>query len=601
MTIELAKLYVLLLMFVLHSAANGHAVLKLLRRADKRTKERTNRYSIWFFAISVGLVVNIAAVFGLGVAGLLNTLGVLAMGLALAVLSGAVLLNASMAAPPAHPRWGFQDAAVLAALFTVTFMASLHAPGHWDDTMYHLPLARTYVEYEGIITNQFIRFPLFPQNVNLLIALGIMMGGDIGAQAMASLPLFVIALGLVGASLWFTGSIVLGLLATGTLFVLAPVRETLGYAYIDNGLALFCWGAALALAVWIDSTQEQPSSEWLVVAGILGGGAAGSKYFGVVFAVLLAVYILVVRRDWKASIIYLTTAFSIGFWWYFRSFIISGDPIHPAGGNLFGYYLWDATDLLNQKREQASHGVLPSSLDIFGALKSAGAFPLALALGSLILSNLPLPLRGLRVVFIGYLIFWFFITQVDRYLAPIYAVGVLLAWCVVYQIDWLSPLKQYFTGRGHHVGGIVATLVINSTLGALLWDQYRRIEIAPTEWRSSLERRSGYRLFAQANGMIPQYGNRILHVGFENGVYFFHGTAIGDWFGPGRYRQMLVCAADGCGMVDPVRMKAIMGSFGAKMLAVSTARVPKFDREVYSRDFDIAAIDSDGLLMTVRD
>ncbi|MCV5696484.1 hypothetical protein OFN29_29915, partial [Escherichia coli] len=34
----------------------------------------------------------------------------------------------------------------LVLIFAVTLLSSLRAPGDWDDTMYHLPLARSLVE-----------------------------------------------------------------------------------------------------------------------------------------------------------------------------------------------------------------------------------------------------------------------------------------------------------------------------------------------------------------------------------------------------------------------------------------------------------------------
>ena len=147
---------------------------------------------------------------------------------------------------------------------------------------------------------------------------------------------------------------------------------------------------------------------------------------------------------------------------------------------------------------------------------------------------------------------------------------------------------------------LVSMLIVTSTLATLLWTQFREIKISPEEWQTALESRSGYGLLTRANGMIAQYGDRLVHLGFENGVYFFKGTAIGDWFGPGRYRQMRECDASGCVVVDPAHMISIMESFKAKMLAVSTDRFQGLDLNEYRRYFDIVMIDSDGVLMALK-
>ena len=88
-------------------------------------------------------------------------------------------------------------------------------------------------------------------------------------------------------------------------------------------------------------------------------------------------------------------------------------------------------------------------------------------------------------------------------------------------------------------------------------------------------------------------------------VYFFGGDAIGDWFGPGRYRQMLDCpapsspAAD-CTVIDPVRMRRLLDRFGASLLVVD-ANEFDFDETAYARAFDIVYRGRDGaMLMTPK-
>ena len=47
-------------------------------------------------------------------------------------------------------------------------------------------------------------------------------------------------------------------------------------------------------------------------------------------------------------------------------------------------------------------------------------------------------------------------------------------------------------------------------------------------------------------------------------------------------------------------MKKIMQGFDARMLAVNTTRVPKFDRSAYERNFRVVMSSSDGILLALR-
>ena len=180
-------------------------------------------------------------------------------------------------------------------------------------------------------------------------------GGEIVAQFLASVPLFITCLGLIGALRWTTGATWPGFFAPVFLFGLGPI--TLGYAYVDNGLMLYCWATLLATAIFIAHGNSGWRCPWLVIAGFMAGMAMGTKYFGVVFISLPALWLLVVRRDWRATLVYGGTALIFGSWWYIRAWVISGDPVHPFGGNVFGYFLWDAEDLIGQVDDVTRKGL----------------------------------------------------------------------------------------------------------------------------------------------------------------------------------------------------------------------------------------------------
>lgn len=585
---ELLKVLAIMALFVLHCSALGGALLPSALRASPE-QWGGNGYLKWFFAICLGMLANIAVLFALGMIGYLTKLAVLAVAVTTLLaalprlhkqvrlcLRGAQLrgLNATQIA----------TALSLALLFFLSVVVAFHPPGHWDDTMYQLPLARDYVQHQAIVLNEYLRFPLFPQNINLLFALGLMFGGDVLAQAFSSLPIFVMGLGLIGVSIRLLASANIGILAAVGLFMIGPIKRTLGYAYIDNGLGMYCWAATVAIMLWSTEEQVKRSWHWIVLAGLMAGGAAGSKYFGVVLATILGAYLLLVRRDWKAGFIYASAALLAGAWWYVRSFAISGDPIHPVGGGIFGYYLWDAGDLLLQAQEQATHGTSRNPLHIWAALKDAHVLVWALALLGLLLTKVPKPIRMLQAIFLAYFLFWFFVTQVWRYLAPIYAVATFLSCYTLYR--WYGWIPKW--GNRSRGGAKALTAVSLAVLLAVYAvNRFHAYKEEMANWNSILAGDSGYRLFQAANAHIPKLGPKLVQLGFEYDIYFFNGTVIGDWFGPGRYRNLLDCAGGKCQPIGPEAMHQYMERLGARMLAVSTNEYPEFDSSKYEGEFTV--------------
>jgi hypothetical protein len=157
-------------------------------------------------------------------------------------------------------------------------------------------------------------------------------------------------------------------------------------------------------------------------------------------------------------------------------------------------------------------------------------------------------------------VFWFCTTQVDRYLAPVYAVATLLSALVAYRLYGATPLRRLVDRRSGRARTALSMLLVASMLVPLAYGRLQRAEHSMASRQATLARVPGYDLFAKANELIPQFGDRLVQVGFENAIYFFDGTAIGDWFGPGRYRDMTNCQEGRCGLIAPEAMKRISRS-----------------------------------------
>jgi hypothetical protein len=600
-SVILAQLY--LLLFTAHSAIIGLAVVGELAVWRGAFLERANIFLAGFFALACGIACNITLLFILGLVAALTPAAVIA--------TGAISLAGAFLRLPRNAKFfrsfgscaksGEQtslDALLIAGLYVVVAFNAVKAPGYFDDTMYHLPLARYYLEHHAILLDEYVRFPLFPQNIDLLFILGLMPGNALLAEGLAALPVFVACLGLIGAALWLAQSRIVGLAASLMLIVMPVVSQTLGYAYVDDGLALFCWAALLGVIFW-GSADDAPQGAFALV-GMLAGLAAGSKVFGGAAAGLTLCLLFAIRRDLRSILSFVLAALLFGSWWYIRSFILSGDPISPAGGPWFGYFLWNAGDWAGQKLEQAGHGT-PKNLFFFPtAFYKAGAAALLPGFFTpfVVRTNRRMLFR-LWSFFIAYSLIWFFVAKIDRYLAPVFAVGAFLSSYCLYELAYrlyekyraripiMLPIQPQFSFRCYAIllGGFAIVAVIKAVYVA-------------ANWNKILRSRPGYELFQDANSLAPRYGARMMQVGFEGQIFFFNGVAIGDWFGPGRYSEAMTCSAS-CKLLPAESMALRMRRFDTRMLLVRT-QIFSLDVEGYRKFFDVASTRTDGILLTLR-
>lgn len=543
-----------------------------------------------FFEHTLGLGLCLVLLFFAALVGLFTPIGLAAI-FGLALFFAAVVMqrhrSLKIMQPPAPRMTPVVEGVALAALLAGLLMAAWRVPGHWDDTSYHLAMARTFVTHQGLAVNEFLRFPYFPAYMQLLFALALLVSGDVLAQWMATLPVFLTVLGLMGFSRWQLGSSAWGA-GAGALYVLAPsVAATLGYAYVDYGLALFCTAALWSLAVWWSSGGHRSHARWLVLAGLFAGVAGGIKLLGLVFAVLLGVAVLLMARRWRPVLGYGALCTLVCGGWYLRSYILTGDPVHPAGGAIFGYYLWDAADLALQQAEQSRHGLPKVWVNFFPAFQHIGVayvWP-AFAL-PIFLQRLPRLWWLLWGVMCAFSLFWFYVSQVDRYLVPVLALACLLSVvcvrCVAYAMASILPFGTLSVLRP--LGKALESAVL-LTAG---------IGFAVMGWnnlmgRPSLQRQLAMRpeivLLQKAEAVASQYGNKVFNIGYENSFYYYSGQLMGDWFGLARYSKYSECVVD-CRLNSRENIVLEMDLFGADLLLINR-KMFEFNPIEYDGEFKL--------------
>lgn len=453
---------------------------------------------------------------------------------------------------------------VLAVLSPMWLLAH-YPPADWDDISYHLASAKEYAQHGRLIVTPYLRFAVFPQAVNMLFTLCLILADDITAQLVSTLMWI-----LTGLLLFAWGrrddSIGSGLLAACLWLASPTVIRLATTAYIDVGLTLFVVCGAYGLFRWI----ERRDRAWLLFAAFATGMAAGAKYSGLFF---LGFYTLAVvaashRREMRSSLpAFAGLALATALPWYVRNTIVTGDPFFPALSAWISNPYWNPGDIALQRAELASHGIGRTPLDLVtvwwdigwnqGLFQSESLASLALIIPIpvlLVLRWRSFRARVLLTLSLTYVLLWFHTGQIMRYLLPILPFLALeLATAVDSLLRWIFPavrknlralatavLAVFVIGQG-----ILYGLGETRSRGPIPTDQKTRQAYLSTKLPEYpaylfLNRRLGdrYTLYALRGGRM---------------TYYAEGEVMGDVFGPARASRIEALLDDGQRLYDELR------------------------------------------------
>lgn len=312
----------------------GHAVLGRLGFAEARTPALT---------VTLGLGLIAQALFFVGLFGLFQPSFLLA-----ALLSAHLACRRSWRQIFENhlrlPFWALRGRLLrpsswLAVLVLAPIVwLALYPPTGWDETAYHLPYVRAFMEAGGLVFVEHLRYPVFPQTAEMLFLLAMLLGGDIAAALTQTLALVLAGLLLAewGAR---TFSKRVGLWAAA-LWLGTPLVVWLGtMAYVDILLTLFVIAAFYCWQRWRDGE----TFSFLLLAGVFVGLAAGTKYLGLAFCGLLGVLTLTrslrLRRLGPAVAITVVATLVLAPW-YARILWHTGNPVFPFYAPVFGESEW---------------------------------------------------------------------------------------------------------------------------------------------------------------------------------------------------------------------------------------------------------------------
>jgi len=554
--------YAALALCVLAAWGAGAWALALLRIAPAEAPDDP-----WLdagLAAALGLGLYVLAFQGLGLAGQLRPPAVLALGAA--GLLGAALrlpaLRRSLQRRP-HPPLTVAERAALAVAwgaFVVSLVEPLSPPHAFDEMMYHLPWAREVAASGRIGVYDWLRYPWFPYNYNLLYAAAMPLMGDVFPHLLHALAGWIAALVVYRLALRHTDRIT----ACMAVVILLAVGEYAN-ALIDMGVALFVLAACALLWAWQAGPAQGPRRPGrLMLAAFLLGVAAGSKYQALTFLPLLGVFVLWRERRPGVLLAGLAVFLLPCIYWYGRNWLHTGDPFNPIGARVFGFTNWTEADYRQQVDDVRAHAALPNVM----------LWPALLVPFCVFWKGRP----GVRAAFVfgaWSVAVWVATSRYPRYMMaafPMLAWLGAMGWRQLYL--WAaSAVRRLAPALARPpvprlAGGLF--LAVLAAAGAQRMAVHARMVAATPAAREAFLRANvpGYEVlqYVHAHGR-----GRLYQVGLNDAIYFAGQPAWGDVFGPYRLHDYILLPS------EALARKLASQGFGT--MVVNTAIAPYVDTQ----------------------
>jgi hypothetical protein len=224
-----------------------------------------------------------------------------------------------------------------ACTLLLALLLALAPPFRWDAVTYHLPIPAQYIRDGTILPNADNHFFGFPQNMEILYGLLMLITGS--DQAPAVLHCLIGVLGLLAIAGWVKRCSSRTTAATAVLIPLTSYNIWLlfGWAYVDLAMLLYGTLALIAYTEW----RHARSQHWLMLMGILTGLALGVKYTAASIGIALAAGIFFThpRGAFRSMLVYGIFSVIPFIPWMIKGMLLYGNPIYPY---LFHGLNWDA-------------------------------------------------------------------------------------------------------------------------------------------------------------------------------------------------------------------------------------------------------------------
>jgi hypothetical protein len=229
------------------------------------------------------------------------------------------------------PLWGL--CLVFVFVFgVVSAMVVLSPEIAYDPISFHFVLARGYAAMHRLAVIPHLPYSYFPQDVELLYALGFLLDGQTTAKMLtwAFFPLAAMSVALIGRRWFSQPASGAGPLVAAALFVTTSfISWTGSVAKNDLALALYLLLALYGVMRWIETGRFG----WLAAGVLFLAFGFGVKHVAVLGAAPLALLVLWNLRRTRLSARQWATLAAIfvccGLYWHIRTWILAGNPLYP--------------------------------------------------------------------------------------------------------------------------------------------------------------------------------------------------------------------------------------------------------------------------------
>jgi hypothetical protein len=504
-------------------------------------------------ALAVGLVLVAQALFALA------WLGALRPAVLLVALAGLALLawlrRGAAAGFPATPGWSSGEWWAAAILVASAVLLASYPPTGFDETTYHLPMARAFAESGHLPVMPELRYPVFPALFESLAAGLWLLGGERATHAGSQLAVLATAALLLARGIE-EGKRGAGWLAAA-LFLGSPLAVYLGASgYVEPLLALCVTAATLC----VERAQGHASTGWLVLAGLFAGSAAASKYLGLLALAFVGGDVLwVARRRPRGILLFAAAALLAAAPTYARIAMLTGNPVFPFFSRVFGATPWAADSFLGPRGLARLAAAATSLWDAaFRRSRIGSMVPLSPALPLL------LPLLAWGAVRVARARRWALLVLTYLLAAPVAAHYLLMVIpsCAVAIGEGLDDLLGAWRARRpgrRSLAGVVALLFSAPTPAyAASWVWRFGWPPATRAGREAyLERRSPYLELTHAleRRVGPRYTIVALHA--EELRYHLRGRVVGEQNGPASYARIVPDPPDAAALADRLRQLGV--------------------------------------------
>lgn len=300
-------------------SGSGAIVLRLI---GLKAQLNPGAQLVWSFTIGFGTFGWL--LFWLGLAGGFKPVAVTL--LCLALCGGLFILDR-----PKPPNWigGCPLVTLLGTLLALTFLATavvaLPPPTDSDTLAYHYAIPKLFALKGSLVVIPRALEGMVPLLVQMSYLPAQLLGGS---QALTLWTLLSGWLAIL-VTYWLARQHLSRRWSLALILVFATtpaVINGIGSGQVEIRNATFATAATFAIV----KALQCRDARWLVVAGMLAGFYAGTKYLGLIFIAAAATPLIFQVQRWRWLTVFSATAAIAGIQWYAWNWVHTGDPVFPA-------------------------------------------------------------------------------------------------------------------------------------------------------------------------------------------------------------------------------------------------------------------------------